>query len=149
MRYVVAAILILAACGRHITSPPTGRLDVTVSVMPADFRVGETVTVATTVANGMGRAQTIETNSCLPAFEVTTPGGIVVAPGQRICPLASMPKTLAPGEQFVFTQSWSGDALRLTTDSPSAVLVAGTYRVRGRPFSNDVDNPSVTIHVNP
>ena len=148
MRSIIALALILIACSRQMTSP-TGRLEVTAKVAPSSFRVGETVTVIVTVANRRDGAQTIETNGCLAAFEVTTSGGTVVGPGQRICSLVSRPRTLEPGAQFIFSQTWSGDAIRAGADAPLLMLTAGTYLVHGRSFGAEANNPAVIIQINP
>lgn len=147
MRSIVAASLVLAACSR-LTSP-TGRFEVTTEVAPASFRVGEVVAVTVTVTNRTDRAQAIETNGCLPSFEVTTANGTVVGPSQRTCSLLSLPRILESGEEFVFTQTWSGDAIRAGADAPPVMLTPGAYLVRGRPFGARAINPAVAVQINP
>jgi hypothetical protein len=112
------------------------------------FRVGETVTVTVVVTNRAAQSRTIETNVCEP-FQVTTASGTVVGPAARICTASSIQKTLVPGEQFVFTRTWSGDARGAGPSAPAAVLAPGTYLVRGLAYLTTFESSSVTIQVIP
>ncbi len=130
MRICSIAVLMLVACREQPTSPKTG-LEASTRVTPAVFRVGEIVTVEVVVINRASQPRTIVTNGCPDPFEVTTSDGTVVAPGERICSLDLQYKVLAAGEQFVFTQPWSGDAMRGGFGAPARALTPGTYLVRG------------------
>src|SRR5450756_1841833 len=132
MRFCCAVAFMLVACHGQPTSPRAD-LEVTTSVTPSVFRVGQTVNVTVVVTNRADQPRTIETNVCEP-FQVTTPGGAVVGPAARICTAMSIPKTLVPGEQFVFTTTWSGDARTAGPGSPAAFLAPGTYMVHGLAF---------------
>ena len=148
MRFTTVFVLLLVASCRSATSP-VGALEVATAVSPSSFRVGESVSVVVTVTNRTDQAQTIDSNSCPVAFEVTTADGSVVGPRPRVCSAVFIPKILAAGEQFVFTQTWSGDAFGAGVDSPPAMLGPGTYLVRGRSFGAISNSSAVDVHINP
>ena len=147
MRFCCAVTFMLAACHGQPTSPRAD-LEVSTSVTPSVFRVGQTVTVTVVVTNRADQSRTIETNVCEP-FQVRTPGGTVVGPAARICTAMSMSKTLVPGEQYVFTTTWSGDARGAGLSSPAAFLTPGTYVVQGLAALPTSANEPVTIQVIP
>jgi len=147
MRFCFAVAFMLVACHGQPTSPKAD-LEVSTSVTPSVFRVGQTVTVTVVVTNRADQSRTIETNVCEP-FQVTTAGGAVVGPAARICTAMSMPKTLVPGEQFVFTTTWSGDARGAGPGSPAAFLAPRTYLVHGLAFLATFESTPVTIQVIP
>jgi len=147
MRFCSAVAFMLVACHGQPTSP-SGDWEISTTVAPSVFRVGQTVTVTVVVTNRADQSRTIETNVCEP-FQVTTPGGTVVGPATRICDAMSRPKTLVPGEQFVFTTTWSGDARGAGPTSPTAFLAPGTYVVHGLVHLSTFKSTPVTIQVIP
>ena len=147
MRFCCAVAFMLVACHGQPTSPRAD-LEVTTSVTPSVFRVGQTVNVTVVVTNRADQPRTIETNVCEP-FQVTTAGGTVVGPAARICTAMSIPKTLVPGEQFVFTRTWSGDARGAGPNAPVAFLAPGTYMVHSMAFFSSTEGAPVTIQVIP
>jgi hypothetical protein len=148
MRFTAVVVLLLAASCRSATSP-AGAFDVAIVVSPSSFRAGDSVSVAITVTNRTNETQTIDANNCPVAFEVINSEGTVVGPRPRVCSAVMLPKILAVGEQFVFTQTWSGDAAGSGVDSPPAMLATGTYWVRGRSFGAISNSSAVAVHMNP
>jgi hypothetical protein len=147
MRFCSAVAFMLVACHGQPTSP-SGDLEVSTSVAPSVFRVGQTVTVTVVVTNRADQSRTIETNVCEP-FHVMTAGGTVVGPAARFCTASSLQKTLVPGEQFVFTTTWSGEARGAGPTSPAAFLAPGTYVVHGLAYLSTFKSAPVTIQVIP
>jgi hypothetical protein len=147
MRVCTIAALILVACRGQPTAP-VAALEVTTTVTPATVHIGHDVSIMVVVKNRTSRTLSIETHVCVP-FEVTTMDGSVVGPRGRTCTLISIPKSLAPGEQYLFTTTWSGDARDETYDPPPTNLSPGTYLVRGLAYGASEDNPSVTVQVIP
>jgi hypothetical protein len=140
MRFCAVAALILVACRGQVTAPKD-LVEVTSVVSPAAFRVGNIVTVTVTVINHASFSWVLQTNTCSDAFEVTIANGTVVGPAPRACGSADFGyKGLAPGDRYVFTQQWSGDA-KPGDAGTSAVLLAGTYLVRGLAFPAAVTDP--------
>jgi hypothetical protein len=129
-----ATVLVLAACVSHLDSPVHDLL-IWANADPVELRQGETMTIRVVVTNRGGGPRAITSNRCPEPFVVTTQDGTVVAPPQRICTLIAETKTLAPGEEFVFSVGWPGDR-RLETLNPlgrgSSTLPPGTYHLRGR-----------------
>lgn len=147
MRFCSAAAFMLLACHGPPTSP-RGDLEVGTTVAPSVFRVGQTVTVTVVVTNRADQSRTIETNVCEP-FQVMTAGGTVVGPAVRICTAMSVAKTLMPGEQYVFTRAWSGDARGAGPTAPTTFLAPGTYVVNGLVYRTTFKSAPVTIQVIP
>src|SRR5450759_3136487 len=137
MRFCCAAAFMLIACHGQPTSPRAD-LEENTSVTPSVFRVGQIVTVTVVVTNRADQPRTIETNIC-EAFQVRTPGGTVVGPATRVCTAMSVQRTLAPGEQYVFATTWSGDARGAGPNSPFAFLAPGTYMVHGLAFFSSTE----------
>ena len=147
MRFCSAVAFMLVACHGQPTSP-RGDWEVSTSVAPSVFRVGQTVTVTVVVTNRADQSRTIETNVC-ELFQVMTAGGTVVGPAAKYCAASSFPKTLVPGEQFVFATTWSGDALLAGPTRPIVFLAPGTYVVNGLAYLSTFKSASVTIQVIP
>jgi hypothetical protein len=148
MRWSAAAVLLLAACRGQPTSPTAG-LEVTASVAPAAARIGQTVSITVLLINHTDQLRTIETNQCGMLFRVMTLDGAVVGPAGRICAAFSRPKTLVPGEQYVFTDQWSGDATGGGPDGPLTFVKPGAYLVRGLPALATSVNLPASVQVTP
>jgi len=127
MRIVLAAVFLLAACARDITAPARA-LIVTASVSPSTFRAGDSVTVLVTVVNRSDQPQSIETNQCGRAFVVTPPSGAEVGPDPLPCLAYSAPRSLAPGEQYTWSDSWYG---RGSVPESTPHLQPGAYIAAG------------------
>lgn len=149
MRYYPFAILVLAMVACSKSTAPSRGLETSTNVAPATFRAGDAVNVTVDVTNRSDQPRTIETNPCPDPFVVTNLAGVIVAPSERICSAVSMPRTLAPGEQYVFTQRWSGDARGPTPIAAAVILAPGTYSVRSRLEGPGIESSSTTIHVTP
>jgi hypothetical protein len=129
-RGIVVLVLLLAAC--EDPSGPTGGLEVSTEVSPTVVRVGQTVTITSTVTNTSGHDITYyHTTYCgFHMFVVENLDGDVVGPpppGVVACagPVLETP-ILRPGEHYVGTEQ-----------SSLGVNTPGTYRVRG--FVNVLD----------
>lgn len=119
MRVVLVGAVLVVGCGAPSTSPTDG-LAISANVAPAAVRAGDTATVRVAVTNRAGAPREINIATCPVPFVVTDERGAVAAPDQRVCDLALRTKTLAPGEEFVFTTRWH------------AAVAPGTYALRGR-----------------
>jgi len=125
---VAATALVVAACGREVTSSAPA-LETITTVVPAAFRVRDTVAVTTIVVNRTDVPQTINTNLC-PGFRVTTPDGTVVGPRGRPCLAVFLGKAIPPGGSYTFSEKWIGDA-EAVVEPPVQMLAPGKYLVHG------------------
>lgn len=132
---LLGALLVLGAAALgacdSATDPDAG-LNVALAITPDTVRIGRPAEVTVTVTNRGSREKTISPNPC-SSLVVTTPGGEVVGPGERICAAVALQAVkLAPGERFVFQTTWMGDGIRGSAGSGVAWLLPGEYRLRAQ-----------------
>ena len=143
MRWIaVLAVLSLVACERSPTAP-ANRLLVTVLATPDTIRSGDATNVIVAITNVSDQPQSYETNFCGPAYHVFNAAGTDLTAG-GFCAAYSLPKTLAPGAQDVFSSSWS-----CTAGSPAVPLPAGFYTLRGVPGGDGVENLPYAVQLVP
>jgi hypothetical protein len=138
----VLAVLSLVACERSPTAP-ANRLLVTAFVTPDTVKVGEAANVIVAITNVSDQPQSYETNFCGPAYHVFTPAGADLNSG-TVCAAYSMPKTLAPGAQDMYADTWTTGS-----GSPVAPLPAGTYTIRGELAGDGIENLPYTVQLIP
>ena len=148
-----ATLALVAACSGPQSTEVSGDNDgilVSLSVTPADFRVGDSVTVRLTAINRDSRPRTIVANECPLPIVVTSTDGEVLGPGERICTAIALTKELGPDEAFMLDLQWSGDAMR-TAKHPAGVLAPGQYYIQGSlPYDKGIaESPRVAIRIVP
>jgi hypothetical protein len=134
---------LLVACDRSPTAPAS-RLLVTAYATPDTARAGDDVSVIVAITNVSDQAQTYETNFCGPAYRVFDAAGTDLSSG-GFCADYSLLKTLAPGEQDVYSSEWTTS----TSGSTAAALPAGTYTIRGVTGGDGVENLPYTVQLVP
>jgi hypothetical protein len=139
----VLAVLSLVACERSPTAP-TSRLLVTVLATPDTIRAGDATNVIVAITNVSDQPQSYETNFCGPAFHIFNAAGTDLT-GGGLCAAYSLPKTLAPGAQDLYSSVWTAT----TNGAPGAALTAGTYTVRGVTAGDGVENLPYRVQVVP
>lgn len=142
----VVALLSLAACEKSPTAPATAFL-VTAFATPQAIKSGTQTVVIVGITNVTNKAQTFESNFCGPAFSVTTSSGANPY-GGFFCFSYSAPKTLAPGEQVVYSSEWTTTGVDSTGHS-TGPLPAGTYTLRGALNGTNVNNIAFAVQLTP
>jgi hypothetical protein len=131
-------ILALAAIACTDSTGPNHGLEIKAEVAPATMHIGDVATISITMTNRSDKLQTVETNVCGDAFVVKDRQGEVVAPPSEICEMYSSPRTLAPGEQFSYTASWTAQSLGgaglVPIQTPGTYLVSGPRHYDGASF---------------
>lgn len=129
MRGLTFLVTMLAACS-NATNPTS--VVVKVSVAPATFRGGDTLTVMIDITNASQSAVTINVKDCPYSFVVYNKSGEVVAPGRHDCFGDAQMKILHPGETHTLVNKWNGELFRPTPGSMPLYLPAGQYRLEAR-----------------
>jgi len=133
MRSIAVFVLLsLAACDRSPTSPAS-RLLVTAYATPDTVRAGDPMNVIIAITNVSDQPQSYETNFCGAAYRVYSSAGKDVNP-PGLCADYSLPKTLAPGAQDLYSSVWT------TTAGSATPLPADTYTIRGVTSGDGVEN---------
>ncbi|MFI5232920.1 MAG: hypothetical protein ACHQSE_10475 [Gemmatimonadales bacterium] len=138
----VLALLLLVACDRSPTAP-ANRLLVTAFATPDSVRAGSSTVVIIGITNVSNTPQTYESNFCGSAYHIFDTAGKRLDP-EPFCAAVSLPKTLAPGAQDVYSAEWE-----TTAGSPTSLLPAGTYTIRGAVDGAGVENLPYTVQVLP
>jgi hypothetical protein len=138
----VLAVLSLVACERSPTAP-ANRLLVTVLATPDTIRAGDPTNVIVAITNVSDQPQSYETNFCGPAFHIFNAAGADLTVTD-FCAAYSLPKTLAPGAQDVYSSVWT-----TTSGSPAVALTAGSYTIRGVTGGDGVENLPYRVQLLP
>lgn len=138
----VLALLLLTACDRSPTAP-ANRLLVTAFATPDSVRAGGSTIVIIGITNVSDTPQTYESNFCGSAYHVFDTAGKRLD-SEPFCASVSLPKTLAPGAQDVYSAAWE-----TATGSPATPLPAGTYTIRGAVAGDGVENLPYTVQLLP
>lgn len=93
------------------------------------------------ITNVSDQPQSYETNFCGAAYRVYSAAGTDMNP-PGFCAAYSLPKTLAPGEQDVYSAEWTTD-----TGAAATPLPAGTYTIRGVTSGDGIENYPYTVQV--
>lgn len=136
-RFSTTAAL-LAVCAAAATacseSPLAPDQDLAVTTAgPVRFYAGQVSTITVTVTNtSASRTYQIAVGGCEDPFTVTTAAGSTFAATSRPCLLvASMPRTLPPGQSLTISRDWVGDVGIAGANGVATLLSPGTYVVRG------------------
>lgn len=139
---VFLSLLAIAACAKGPTGPANTYL-VTAFATPASFFAGGTTTVIVGITNVSDTTETFDANFCGPAYHVFDATGTRVG-GGGFCASVYIPKTLAPGEQAVYTSQWTTNGADSVGRS-TGPLPTGTYTLRGALDGANVVNSPVTV----
>ncbi len=123
----VLALLAVVGCEKSPTAPPSNIFLVTAFATPQTLEAGGTTNVIIGITNVSNVSQTFDQNFCGPSFRVDT---TAVYGSPSGCFMVDEIRTLAPGEQAVYTEQWTTLAVDSTGRS-TGPLPAGTYAVRG------------------
>lgn len=143
MRRILAlSLLALTGCAKSPTAPSNIFL-VTAFATPQSFIAGNVTTVIIGIENVSNTTQTFDANFCGPAYHVFDSTGTRIG-GSYVCSAIYIPKTLAPGEQAVYSSQWTTvgtDAVGHSTGP----LPAGTYTLRGALEGAQIQSSAYTV----
>ncbi|MGE5731113.1 MAG: BsuPI-related putative proteinase inhibitor [Gemmatimonas sp.] len=135
MRLIILGLIGVVAC-QHVTSPQAD-VEVSARLSSAEFRAGDTVRLTVTVTNRGEVIRELNTAECPAPFVVTTENGAEVGPAEHACTLQLAMKTLAPGESFIYTVPWSGDARSAPRLPPGRYLLRARVPAKGGLIEGD------------